>query len=258
MPIRHSLYAALFVTTLGSAQAATLSTTLEGTGLSIDTPCAKLVTVTPDPALHGQAMVLATADHQEEIDHLVMDSRGTAHVRTRPGSCWQQSDGEPPTLTLAIRVPPGYPLSVDEAGSGRYDIGALGAALSVDLSGAADITDAAATSLQVDISGSGGVHVARADGAARVDISGHGTVTVDQATMPTLCADLSGAGHLAVSAGHVGRANLETSGVGGIQVGADVDDAHVDLSGVGSVRFAKVNGRLTKDVSGVGSVTVQQ
>ncbi len=257
MPIHHALTAILLAATIGTAQAATLSATLNGSGLSIDSPCARSVEVTPDSSLHGQAVVQATADHQEEIDHLFLESRGTARIHTHPGDCWREGFNSQPTLAISVRVPAAYPLTIDESGVGRYTVGAVGGTLSLDLSGAAEIADASATSLQADISGNGSLHVARADGPASISLSGHGDITVDQATMPTFSVDLSGAGHIAIFAGHIGRARLETSGAGHMQIGAEVDDAHVDLSGVGSVHFNKVNGQLTKDVSGFGSVTVQ-
>ena len=257
MPIRHALTTALFAAAVGTAHAATLSATLEGSGLSIDSPCAISVAVTPDNTLHGQAVVEATAEHQEEIDHLLLESRGNARIHTHPGNCWKESFNSQPTLVLSVRVPAAYPLTIDESGFGRYTIGAVGGTLSLDLSGAADVTDASATSLHVDISGNGNLHVARADGPASIELSGHGDITVDQAAMPNFSVDLSGAGRVAVTAGHIGRARLEASGAGHMQIGAEVDDAHVDLSGVGSVHFSKVNGQLTKEVSGFGSVTVE-
>ena len=257
MTIRHAFIAALFTATIGSAHAATLSATLDGSGLSIDSPCAVSVEITPDSALHNQSIVQATAGHQEEIDHLLLESRGTARIHTHPGNCWRESYTSQPTLVLFVRVPAAYPLPIDESGFGHYTIGAVGGTLSLDLSGAADITDASATAVHADISGSGNLHVARADGPASIELSGHGDITVDQAAMPTFSVDLSGAGHVAITAGHIGRARLEASGAGHMQIGAEVDDAHVDLSGVGSVHFSKVNGRLTKEVSGFGSVTVE-
>ncbi len=256
MPIRHALAAGLFTAAIGTAHSATLSATLDGSGLSIESPCAIRVEVKPDNTLHGQAIVEAAAEHREEIDHLLLESRGTARIHTRPGSCWRASYSQP-TLVLSVRVPAAYPLTIDESGFSHYTIGAIGGALSLDLSGAVDVTDGSVTSLQADISGNGNLHVAGADGPAQIELSGHGGITIDQAAMPTFSVDLSGAGRIAVTAGRIGRASLEASGAGLMQIGAEVDDAHVDLSGAGSVHFSKVNGRLTKDVSGSGSVTME-
>ena len=240
----------------GTARAATHSETLAGDGLVIDSPCARSVRVMPDAGLHGQFLVEASADDQEEIDHLAFDSQGSARVRTRPGECWQRTPGAPPTLVLSVRVPASSKLTIDEAGTGRYEVGVVGGPLSLDLSGAASITDEATAALQVNISGAGTVHVGRAEGPAHFDVSGHGQVTVAQAAMPSLSVDLSGAGHLGVAAGHVGNVSVQSSGAGSVDIGADADDASVDLSGFGSVHFGKVAGQLRKDVSGFGSVTV--
>ncbi len=257
MSARHVLTAVLFAATAGGARAASLAVTLNGSGLFIDSPCALSVEVTPDATLHGQAVVQASAAHQEEIDHLLLESRGTARIHTRPGNCWREGFNGQPTLALSIRVPATYPVTVDESGFGHYTMGAIGGPLSLDLSGAADITDAAATSLQAEISGNGNLRVTRVDGPANISLSGHGDITVDQAMMPRFGVDLSGAGRVDVVGGHIGRARLETSGAGHMSIGAEVDDAHVEISGVGSVHFSKVNGHLTKNVSGSGSVTVQ-
>ncbi len=248
---------ALLAGLAGTARAGTLSATLQGSGLAVDTPCARSVEIMPDAGLHGQVTVQATAEHQEELDHLLLESRGIVLIHTHPGRCWQDGLNTEPTLALVVRVPAAYAITVDEAGASRYTIGAVGGPLSLDLSGAIDFTDEAATSVQADISGSGSLHVARADGAAQIAVSGHADITVEQAEMPTLSMDMSGAGSIDVAHGHIGRARLETSGAGHMQIGAEVGDAHVEVSGVGSVHFAKVTGQLTKEISGAGSVTVQ-
>ena len=180
MPVRPAFAAALFAAvTIGSARAATLSATLTGAGLSIDSPCARSVDITPDSALQSQAVVVATADHQEEIDHLLLESTAKARIHTHPGDCWRDGAFSQPTLTLSIRVPATYPLTVDESGFGRYTVGAIGGTLSVDLSGATEITDKWATFLQADISGSGNLHIGRADGPTSISLSGHGDITVE-------------------------------------------------------------------------------
>ncbi len=261
MTTRHLLLAGLIVTTAalcGAAQAATLSTTLQGTGLSVDSPCARSVRITPDAGLHGQVVIETTAEHPEEIDHLLLESGRTARVHTHPGSCFQATPSTAPTLTLSVRVPPGVAVRIEESGVGQYTVGQVGGTLTLDLSGAAEISDEAVTALQATISGAGAVRITRADGPGHVDISGHAQVEVAQASMPLLTLDLSGAGRLHVASGHIGKAKLTSSGAGSIDFGADVDAAQVDLSGMGSVRFAKAPGQIEKDVSGLGSVVVGQ
>lgn len=253
---RLAIATLLLATPIAAAQAATTSATLQGTGLSIDTPCARHVTITPDPTLHGTAAIEVTADHQEEIDRLILQSHDTVELRTRPAGCWQEDNHESATMDISIRVPAGFPIAIDESGAGNYAVGPVGGPLDLDVSGAADITAAAAAKLAIDISGAGSITVTQAQGPANIDISGHGRVSIAQGTLPALTANLSGAGALAVTAGSVGKLTVDDSGAGSVRIGATVGDAELDISGVGAVHLARVTGSLNKDVSGVGSVTV--
>ena len=246
----------LVAAALQQAQAATLQTMLTGAGLLLDGSCMRRVEVQPDAALHGQAVVQASADNQQELDQLVLESRRVATIRNRPGSCWQPTPSFQPTLDVSVRVPAGFPLDIDASGATRYVIGPVAGPLKIDLSGAADVEAAQASTLAVQLSGSGAISVQQASGPARLDLSGHGRIEVGRADMPSLAASLSGAGEMRVDAGQVGSLTLDQSGAGHTQFGATVGDAKVDLSGVGAVHFARVTGRLEKDVSGVGVVTV--
>jgi hypothetical protein len=255
MRILLALALALLATPV-AARAATTQALLLGAGLSIDAPCARHVAITPDPALHGMSAISATADHQEEIDRLVMHSHDKVEIRTRPDGCWQTPLHSEPTLDIVIRVPAAYPLAIDESGAGDYTIGAVGGPLSLDLSGAAKIAAAASGQLNIDISGSGDVSIAEAQGPAAIDISGHGHIAISQATLPSLSANLSGAGAVAIKAGTVGKLSVESSGVGSVEIGATVGDAQLDISGLGSIRIARLTGSLQKEVSGLGTVSV--
>jgi hypothetical protein len=240
-----------------AARAATLSVPLTGHALAIDTPCAEHVDIQPDPSLHDQVAVEATAEHPEEIDRLVLASGDTAIVRTRQGGCWHTDVfGPHRTLALTIRVPAGFPLDIDESGAGRYTIGGVNGPMKIDLSGAADVTIAQVTKLDVDISGAGNITLGQARGSTHIDMSGHGRIAIDHATIPDLDADMSGAGALTVAAGEIGRVKIEDSGAGTVRLQTTVTDAAVDISGVGSVHFAKLTGSLNKEISGIGAVTV--
>ncbi len=238
------------------AQAATLQTTLTGASLALDGSCMRRAEVQPDTALHGQAMVQATADNQQELDELVLQSRQAATIGNRPGNCWQPTPSFQPTLDVSVRVPAGFPLAVGASGVTRYVIGPVAGPLKIDLSGAADVEATEASTLVAQLSGSGVISVQQVSGPARLDLSGHGRIEVGRADMPNLSVSLSGAGELRVDAGQIGSLVLDQSGAGHVQFGATVGDAKVDLSGVGAVHFARVTGRLEKDVSGVGVVTV--
>ena len=259
-----ALAAVLTIAATG-AQAASRGTTLSGTAFSIDSPCAHHVGIQPDPALHGTVTISATAEHQEELDHLVFETkdrggRAVVQVHTVPDGCWQPAplSSFEPTIDIVVRVPLAFAVSVDESGAGRYVVGDIGGPLSLDISGAAHIMAAHATTLDVDLSGSGAVTLARAEGNASIKVSGHGTVGITEATATDFTVDLSGAGAVTVGRGRIGTASLDESGFGQISIGGEVGDAKVDISGAGSVHFAKLTGSLDKDVSGAGSVSVGQ
>jgi hypothetical protein len=254
-----ALAAVLTVCCWQAAHAASRDVSLAGDGLSVDSPCARHVDIRPDPALHGQVAVTASADRQEELDRLVIDTRrGRAQIHTVEQGCWRPAldFSFTPTLTLVVRVPVAMPIAIDESGAGEYTIGDVGGGLELDLSGAAKVGAQHAADFATDISGDASVTVAKAEGKGAISISGHGSVAVGEARMPALSVDLSGAGSVSIGNGHIGHATLDESGFGSIRIGGEVDDAKVDLSGAGSVHFAKVNGALEKDVSGAGNVSV--
>jgi hypothetical protein len=259
MPRRIIAPTALTVIVLaaGVAHAGSLHATLTGRSLSVDVPCARQIDIAPDPGLHGQVQVEAAAENQQELDALILESLHAATVHTRPQGCWNLNPfRNEPTLTVSIRVPAGFPLSVDASGIGQVSIGPVGGPLALDLSGAGVVTAADATSLNLDLSGSGSLTLGEANGPASIDMSGHGKVSVATATMPKLAAELSGAGQLTIGAGRIDKLSLSISGVGDVRIGATVGDADAELSGVGSVRLKQVTGQLSKSVSGVGSVTI--
>ncbi len=255
--------AGLVAASLGAvcgAQAAERHATLSGSRLAIDSPCARSVDVQPDPGLHGQVLVTASAEHEEELDHLALDGGETVRLLTQPGECWRAGlfGAWRPTLRLAVRVPEGFDLRIDESSIGAYTLGAVGGRLALGVSGTGDVSAQSATDLDVELSGLAHIRVAAVRGAVKIDLSGGGAVALGSVAAPTLVAELSGAGALSVDGGQIGRATTESSGVGTIQIGAVVGSAHADLSGMGSVRFARVTGQLDKEVSGMGSVTVGQ
>ncbi len=241
MPVFRLLPLILLGVSLPLAHGRAAERSVDGSRLAIDDPCARQVTITTDPALHGRVAVAATADHPEEIDRLSFDTQGAARVRPRRDhlSCWTPVPGGPftPTLRLVLRVPEKFGVSIDEPGFGQYDVGAIGP-LTLELSGAAT------------------VRVAAVAGHASIDLSGAAEVTIAQAEIDALDTEMSGAGSVTVSQGRIGRVHAEVSGAGRVRVGAAVGDASVELSGFGSVRFATLTGRLTREVSGAGTVSV--
>jgi len=291
---------ALIAATLGTAaaHAATRNLAIDASSLTVDSPCARAVTITPDPALSGHIDVLATADHPEELAQLELTHDAGARLGLPNGqNCWPSgilTTHFTPTLTLSIRVPASFPLSIDESGSATYGIGAVGA-LNLDLSGDAHVSVAAATDIKADISGSGDVSIASAHGALRLDqsgsanfnvaggmlnaakleLSGSGNVALSPVTIGDLALDNSGSAHLALASG-VNRATLELSGSGDVDLNApnlanlvldssgsatvrvkgNVGTAVLDLSGSGDVWLGHVTGSLTKNSSGSGTIHI--
>ncbi len=257
---RPCLLACLIAFTLAQpSHAAQRAATLAASSLAIETPCATQVDVSPDPVLQGRVVVDATADHEEELDRLALDTdRDTARIHTLPQGCWQPrfENGFQRTLRIAVRVPAGSSLDVDEGGAGRYVVGDVGGPMRMAISGSATLEVGRVATLTADLSGNGTIRLAAVEGAAKVDISGHGDVTLGVVAIPDLHIDISGAGSVAVLSGHVGTITVANSGAGSVRLDAPVTDASVDVSGLGSVRFASVTGTLHKTVSGLGSVTV--
>lgn len=251
---------AVLLAPLSPAWAATLGTRLTGAGLATAGLCARHVDIRPDASLRGEVTVTATADHQEEIDRLLFESRDTARIGPRPhlSDCWHPAFDRSftPTLELVLAVPTGFPIAIDESGFGHYAIGPVGGSLALALSGAVEMDAARVAALQADLSGAAMVRIAQVNGNVQLDLSGSGHVAIDQAEIGALAVGLSGAGGVSVAQGHVGTASLDTSGLGGIGIGAEVGNVTVDLSGAGSVHLRRVTGQLQKEVSGMGSVTV--
>jgi hypothetical protein len=228
-----------------------------GTSLEVDSPCARQVTIDPDPSLSGQVSVDATADNPEELAQLVLTGGDSVKLRGPTNQCWRpdNSFSFEPTLVINIRVPPHFPIAIDESGSGDYHVGPAGA-FSVDLSGSGKLQAESVTTLTVDISGSGRLAVAHANGAAHAGISGSGAIDIAEGTLPDLNLDISGSGEFLLRAGTVAKLKVDTSGSGSVRVDGTVGDASVGISGSGGVDIAKLTGSISKDIDGSGEVRI--
>jgi hypothetical protein len=250
---------AIALTLAGAAQAQAQSRHLTATGasLEIDSPCARQVSVTPDPALNNRIEVDATAGNQDELAQLAFDSGTTAKLHGPAVECWRPGSRESftPTLVLAIRIPPAMAVAIDESGAAHYQLGAVGK-LALNISGAVHLQAERAETATIDVSGKADIGIGQLDGDLATEISGAGDVHVDHGTMKRLTLNLSGHGGFKLGSGDVGRLTLDLSGAGDADVGATIGDATVTVSGAGDVRLAKVTGRLMKEVDGMGSVTV--
>ncbi len=243
-----------------AAQAATRHLSGTGSAFSIDSPCARSVTVQPDPSLSGQIEIDATAEHQGELDGLKLETNGGLQLKG-PEECWPGAGsfnfvlGDHRTLTIAIRVPPHINLSVDESGPTEYVVGDVGT-LDLDLSGPVKLQAGTANEVKADISGPGQVRIARATGNMHAELSGPSHITVEHGELANVELEISGPGGFHLGSGSIADLHVDDSGVAGVDINGTVGNARVELSGVGSVHINHVTGKLSKDVSGIGSVEV--
>ncbi len=246
----------LLLAGLAQAEPRTLEAT--GSSLAIDSPCAKSVTVEPDASLSGRAVAVATADHPEEVSQLVFESGSTAKLHGPEERCWRQDDSSSfqRTLTIAVRVPPGFAVAVDEGAGARYELGDIGGQLTLDISGGVVVKAARAKEVAVDLSGGGEVSLGSVSGDMKAEVSGGGTIAVSHGDLKTLDLDISGGGGFTLDGGNVARLAVDMSGGGTAKLGATVGDATVEVSGAGDVHIAKVTGSLSKDIDGAGSVQI--
>ena len=100
---------------------------LTGTSLSIDDFCAKRVTITPDPALHGRIGVELIADTPQELAAVTLTGANGQGAAAIVGHFCEHGlgDDRKPTLRATITVPPGFALRIHEGTVGEYRIGAV-------------------------------------------------------------------------------------------------------------------------------------
>ncbi len=240
----------------GPAAAAALDLQPDGASLGIETSCARHVIIRGDAALHGQIAVHAVADHPEEIDRLRAASGAVARLGAVPGGCWRPSTSFTPTLELLVRVPPGFALSIDDAGAPDYAIDRVGGTLALQLAGAVRLRDPEVATLAATLAGHDAVVLGRVRGAVQVELAGSGSLDIEEAAMPALAASVSGVGQVTVARGDIGSVALEDNGRGTIRIGATVGTGSAAIAGFGSIVLARVTGPLTRESSGLGTITV--
>lgn len=243
--------ALLFVPGLAFAQ--TLHTEAAGSSLSIDGPCAVDVRLTVDPALTGKVVLDATAAREEEISGLALRTEQQKAVLQHEGEC---PDGQE-TLHLAIRIPPRFPLSIDDSGGGHYGVPDLHAPVSIDSSGSLTIEMGAVGPFSLEQSGSGTVNVVAVEGAVHVEQSGSGEVAIGGGRIPALELTASGSGRFHYGPGSIGALQLESSGNADIGIEAEVGAASFDVSGSGTVRVRRVTGPVSRNEEGSARLIIE-
>jgi hypothetical protein len=270
IPAKTLLSLAVFSLAAGTAHADQRALSANGTGLAVDSPCARSVTIEPDPQLHGRVDVTATATHAQELAQLTLTSTGNgARLGIPEGqSCWRPveevegitlglANNFKRTLDITIRVPSGAAVSVEESSTAHYALGAIGGPLNLDISGQADLTAASATTIKADLSGGGAVTIGMADGALSLNKSGSAVFRVNGGKLAAAKLDLSGSGDVILAVSGIDALSLENSGSAKVTLSGSVDHAALSLSGSGDVQLNAANiAVLSLESSGSASVRV--
>ncbi len=234
--------------------------------LAIATPCASAVTINPDPALHGQINITATARNKSEITQLESHG-GAAALLSGAGShclgasaCTETQSicaGMPddPTLKLTISVPETIAIDITEAQGAEYNIGNVGGPLTLNLSGTGDVADAGATSLDATLTGSGDAHLATVTGPVNATLSARGDLDIDAAAAPSSNLTLNGEGDVNVSAGSLGALTATLSHDGDLHV-PQTGSATLMLTGDGDVDIDQIHGNLKATLTSDGDLSV--
>jgi len=250
----------LTLLTSAPALGATRHLAASGSGLGIDSPCARQVSVMPDAA--GRDITVdATANNQQEVDQLVLTDGQSVKLfvpNRGTNSCWHPAGvpGFEPTMTLTIHAPPAAALSVDESGRADYTVGDTQAPLNLDFSGMVNLHGGNIGALNLDLSGAGDVTVARAAGPLHAEISGKGSLAIGNASVTAASFELSGSGSVRVDHGDISNIQVSDSGAADVSIGATVGNGAIDISGVGAIKIAKVTGAIAKEISGAGTVEI--
>jgi hypothetical protein len=234
--------------------------------LAIATPCASAVTINPDPALHGQVDIIATARNKYEITQLQSHGGATALLSGAGSHCLGASSctetqsvcaGMPddPTLKLTISVPENIALSITEAQGADYNIGDVAGPLTLDLSGSGDVSDAGATTLDATLTGSGDAHLASVTGPINATLADSGDLDIAEAAAPSANFTLNGDGDVNIAAGSLGALNATLSHDGDLHVPA-ATDAKLMLTADGDVVIGQILGYLDATLTGDGDLSV--
>jgi hypothetical protein len=238
-----------------------------GNALAIVTPCANAVSITADPTLHRQMDILATADSKQQISELQTRS-GAATTLSGAGShCLGQSActessaicaglPNPASLKLALTVPAAIAIAITEAQGTDYDIGDIGGALTLDLSGSGDVNAASATSLNAALTGGGDAHIASVTGPIQATLSKSGDLDIANAAAPSTNLTLNGDGDVNIAAGNLGALTATLSHDGDLHA-PDAASAALQLTADGDAELDNIAGNLAATLTGDGDLSVQ-
>ncbi len=259
--IALALLGASFSTAL-AAGAAEKSWTVSGQSLSVQSPCARTVSIEPSSDLTDKVEVKADAKNAEEIDLLSVTDGSVATIKINASRCFQTgphiSVGSGavgvvagPTLALKIRVPAGFGIAVQEGGSGNYVIGDVGGNLALQSSGSGNVIAKSAKDLTVALTGSGDAAIEQVDGALDSKQSGSGNLKIVRLNAAKTNLVKNGSGDLNVAQGQAGILSARLGGSGNVIL-PDVGESEFDQNGSGDIRVRKLEGKSSLRLHGSG------
>ncbi|MGB8842630.1 MAG: DUF2807 domain-containing protein [Aliidongia sp.] len=251
------------VVSTASARAEMLTRSLDGTTLDLRMSCFRSVTIDPQPDLKGKVEISAHAEAKDELDRLTLAGGEAARIE-RTGNC--EFHLTPPTLTLAIKVPPATAINLHDSSGGDYRVtsrdepiglyksGATGSRLTVELDGSGDVEAANSTGVNLRINGSGDFSLKQLDGPAKIDVRGSGDVRIEAGTAPEVAVDLHGSGDIKLGLA-ADKLQIDTSGSGDVE--ADRVKS-LDLRGLGSgnLTLERLDGPGRIEIRGSGDVSI--
>ena len=267
MKLVMGMLAAAGLAAATGALAAEKDWTVDGTALSVTTPCAKTVSIEPATSLSGKIEISASAQHQEEIDQLAISGGSRASIGSKERHC----KGNGPhlsfgganigittgsTLELIVKVPTGAALEIKESGSADYRIGAVDGPLKAELHGSGDIDAEKVRDVVVHQTGSGDARFDTITGNIEGKITGSGDFEVAHADSPAAVYSLTGSGNVEIEEGKIGSLSVTISGSSDVSVRASVTDADLTLRGSGDVALREVTGHVQQTVHGSGRIDI--
>ena len=170
------------------------------------------------------------------FNNVVINNIVSVDGRIVSGSSSGSGRSKPATLVLLIIVPPGCPLTIDASGSTDIEIGDVGGAMELELTGKNRVSIETAASLSLEIGGLGTVSVGSVTGDLRVEQTGKASVDVQ--------------------AGDVDKLNLNLSGQGNFSFGGTAKRASINASGMCNVQINRVTEKLKTNGSGMCTISV--
>jgi hypothetical protein len=246
-------FAALSPLTAEPAEAASLTQSATGNRLELRLDCPADVEIRPRADLSGKVEVEATADRDNRLDGLHVTGGDAVTVEDRGHCGFFSGAGE---FRLSIGVPAGFALDIKQSGAGKFDIGAVGGPLALDIAGAGEIHAEQVGSLDLHCAGAAQVEVRRLDGPGKIFQGGGGDITIGGGRITTLRFDLNGASNVEVERGDIDKLEIQMNGAGNAEIHAVVGDASLKIAGIGRIQVDRVTGQVHRDVAGLGVIDV--